>query len=436
VSSSALTFSLLSTLLSASAADASVAAAPDPFDEVALAERLWRRSPELAAARDGLIDAEAGQAKARLLPNPTLNASWATIPLGERNPPDHPPGFWDVPNYNVSLGTLIELGKRGPRQRASDAVAAGAKQSLRDAHRLTFFALLEALSDQAASVARAAVLSKLAGDSAEGLRLQRARAERGDVAALEVDRLEVEHLRLLSSLSEAEAAREAAVSACSHLLGGACPRFANDNEARRYLARAAEPLAVPADAVSRRPDVAALAAREAEADAAATLAARQKIPDPTVSVGYQRDQFVVSGNQANSLNVAVSVPLPVFDHGQAEAARARRLKETAVLARASLSEGARAELDLARQRLTLLAGRAAGLDRDAIPRAQNVVERMDAAARRGGAALQDVLLARRALEELRLDRVDVELERFKATVDLRRAAGLVPGPDNVDRGNR
>ena len=66
------------------------------------------------------------------------------------------------------------------------------------------------------------------------------------------------------------------------------------------------------------------------------------------------------------------------------------------------------------------------LDSEAIPRAQGVAERMDAAARRGGAALQDVLLARRALEELQLDRVAVAAERFRAVVDLRRAAGLLP----------
>jgi len=60
--------------------------------------------------------------------------------------------------------------------------------------------------------------------------------------------------------------------------------------------------------------------------------------------------------------------------------------------------------------------------------ARTTAERVEAAARRGGAALQDVLLARRAMEELQLDRVDVAGETFAARLDIRRAAGTVPDP--------
>ncbi|HET6279963.1 MAG TPA: TolC family protein [Polyangia bacterium] len=395
----------------------------DPFDELGLARALWQRSAELAAGREQLIEADANRRRAYLVPNPTLTGSWATIPINRRNPPEI--GFWQVPNYNVQIAELLEIGKRAPRQRAAEAAAMRARHELADIYRQAFFTMLEMLSDQAEAVIRGAVLQRLVGDSAEGLRLQRARAQRGDVAGLDVDRLEVEHLRLQSSVAEAASVREAAIARCTQLLGLPCPRFGNDADAQRFLSRADLPTPTP-EVLDQRPDIQALADREAQANAEHQLATRQKIPDPTLSLGYQRDQFVAAGNQGNSVNVAVSIPLPMFDRGQVAAARADRARELATSTRMTLLANAAAVVDLARKRIVILMQRASTLDAEAIPRARGVFERMEAAARRGGAALQDVLLARRALEELQLDRVTIAAERFRAIVDGRRAAGLLP----------
>ncbi|MES1207532.1 MAG: hypothetical protein ABUS79_16475, partial [Pseudomonadota bacterium] len=81
-----------------------------------------------------------------------------------------------------------------------------------------------------------------------------------------------------------------------------------------------------------------------------------------------------------------------------------------------------------RRRVAILGERARRLDEQAIPMARTTAERLEAAARRGGAALQDVLLARRAMEELQLDRVDVAGEAFAANMEIRRAVGTVPEP--------
>src|SRR6185295_1745860 len=168
--------------------------------------------------------------------------------------------------------------------------------------------------------------------------------------------------------------------------------------------------------------------REAQADAERVLAERRTIPDPVVGRGYQHDQFVAAGNQANSLNVAVTIPLPVFDRGQVDAARARRVRETAEAARRTLSAGAADAVTVGGRRIALLGEQARALAEEAIPRARDVAQRMEAAARRGGAALPDVLLARRALEELQLDLVAASAERLRAILEVRRAAGLLPAP--------
>jgi cobalt-zinc-cadmium efflux system outer membrane protein len=397
---------------------------PDPFVEQTIAQTLWQHSPELTQARLGLVEGEANRDRSHLLPNPTLGATWSTIPLGERNPPGQP--FWSVPNYGIQLGSTFEIGKRGPRQRAAEAGLQAARLDLEDSFRQAFFAVMETLAGQAEAAARVAVLQRLVADGDESLRLQRARADHGDVAELEVDRLEVEHLRLLSQVQEAMGVRDAAAAACGQLLGVPCPRFRDEAEARRFLAQAETARAPAPDQIDNRADLRALSAREQAAEAERVLASRRTIPDPAINVGYTRDQFVASGNQANSVNLAVSIPLPVFDHGQVDEARARRTREMAVSARATLSASARESLRIGQGRLETLARRAGVLDKDAVPRAQAVLDRTEAAARRGGVSLQEVLLARRALEELQLDRVEVAAEHFRALLDVRRAAGPPP----------
>jgi cobalt-zinc-cadmium efflux system outer membrane protein len=421
---------LLATLASATPSDPPAVSRSLAPTEDELAQLVWKRSPVLVQVRQSLIEGEANRDRSHLLPNPTLTGTWATIPIGERNPPEI--GFWKVPNYTAQLGTVVELGKRGPRQRAAHAGAQAAELELEDVYRQTFFAVLETMAAQAEAVARLSVLERLVADATESLRLQRARADRGDVAPLEVDRLDVEHLRLLSQVQEAAGVRDSALGQCAALLGSPCPRFADETAARTFLARA-EGAAVPAAGqaqrlATERSDIRALGYRRTEAEEARTLAERHAIPDPSLTVGYTNDRFVAAGNQSQSLNLSLSIPLPVFDRGQADAKRARRVADAVSAAQATLVASAEESARLAGDRMGLLGKRAHALDQDAVPRAKAVLDRTESAARRGGVALQDVLLARRALEELQLDRVEVAAEQFRALLDLRRVAGPPPPP--------
>jgi cobalt-zinc-cadmium efflux system outer membrane protein len=419
--------------------------AADPFDENQLAAAVWQLAPDVLGARRDLIDVEAVRDRSHLLPNPSLTATWGTIPLGHRTG-DPVPGFWDVPSYTVGLSQLIELGKRGPRQRAADAARAVSQFSVLDAYLRTFFAVLETLSDQAAAFARRAVLERLVADSRESLRLQGARADKGDLAPLEVDRLEVDHSRLLSSMREAEAASEGAAIACGNLLGARCPRFAGEDKAWGFLLARSVPLndstdvdepsaqashtndSFDAAAVKARPDLQALRAEHERLSAELTLAARQAIPDPVASVGVTHDQFIAAGNQSNSVNLSLTIPVPAFDRGQTEAERARRrLAINETIQQGLIASVSRGIADQRRQ-LQMLAARAHLLGEQAVPRARGVVERTEEAFRRGGMGFPDVLLARRAFEELQLDRIEVATAIHRAGLNLRRLMAAVPWP--------
>src|SRR5262249_50234389 len=95
--------------------------AGDYSDPAKLVGLLWDRSQDVLEARRAAATAASEVTRAQKLPNPTLDFSWGTIPIGRTNPPDLEDPIGNVPNYNVGLSELIEFAKRGPRQAASAA---------------------------------------------------------------------------------------------------------------------------------------------------------------------------------------------------------------------------------------------------------------------------------------------------------------------------
>lgn len=406
---------------------AALGPAPATLDERQLAAALWRSAPEVLAARRASIDATAERDRAHLLPNPAATASWGSVPLGK---PVGDGGFFGTQYYQIGVGQFFEIGKRGPRQQAAEAGRVSSATIVREVWREAYFELLGTLADQANAAARAGVLERLVATGTDTLRLQRARAEHGDVAALDVDRLEVDHLRLMSSLDDARADQAGALAPCSRLLGGPCPSFSGEQDAVAFIDAFVKVTLDGTDddaAVEARPDLQALRAERKRLEAEVILAERRTLPDPTVSLAYTQDRL--PGNQPSSLLFSVSVPLPVFDRGQVDAARARAQIAAVDQAIAALRAGAKSAVAATRRQLAHLAQRARTLDERAVPEAQRVAAATEAAARQGGVSLQDVLLARRALLELELDRAGVATSRFRAALDLRRALGAMPPGD-------
>src|SRR5205809_862269 len=94
-------------------------------DPAQLAAWLRDRDPMLESARRKVeAAAELGE-QTHVLPNPQLQAAVGGIVIGSTNPSiDSTTGKPLTPgqtmNYQVGVGELIELGKRGPRQNAAD----------------------------------------------------------------------------------------------------------------------------------------------------------------------------------------------------------------------------------------------------------------------------------------------------------------------------
>jgi cobalt-zinc-cadmium efflux system outer membrane protein len=426
-------------LVGASGRAGAQAAAPltprDYSDDGHLAERLWVRSREVIDARESVGLAAAEVTRAGKYPNPRIDFTWGTIPIGPTTPPDLQDPIGNIPNYNVGLSELIEVAKRGPRQAATAAELEAARAAALSTLGTQFFAVLDAIGRIAEQQVRGTVIDGQVRASGRLLDLDRARAGKGEIAAIDVERSAVEQARWVAARAAARAALERARADCAALLATDCPPFASGKAARQFLrARAGDDLPVgwSAEVERQRPDLAALDAALSAARERARLARRETIPDVTLRFGYTYDTFVVAGNQRQSFNLGVELPLPVLDQGQADLAAAAATIARVADTRASLAGSARLALESATRERQLVAQRIEHLTA-ALAKARTLRDSMEGAARVGGASQVDVLLARRTYQELLLDRTDLDAEAYAAALKVRQAAAVFPRPEGASR---
>jgi cobalt-zinc-cadmium efflux system outer membrane protein len=274
-------------------------------DASQLATVVWQQAPELAEARIRLARAVAEQGKAERLPNPGLDLSVNTLPIGPLNPEGLKDPFLNVPNVAVGLSWLVELGKRGPRQEATSEAARAAALEALDQVRRKALELEDVIGDVAAAQVRVSALASLADDARRLAALQDARAQKGDTAELDADRARLELEGTLTAQGEAAEQLAAALRECADVVGAPCVPFEALAQANHWLDHRCT---ASEASLTGRPDLEALEANVKAARAAERLARASAIPDPLLRVGYVRDQFVISGNQQNSLFVGVSLP--------------------------------------------------------------------------------------------------------------------------------
>jgi cobalt-zinc-cadmium efflux system outer membrane protein len=416
------------------------AAAPDPDaaaldyrDETSLVTRLWAKNPDVLEARTAASAAAAELMRARTLPNPTLDAAWGTIPVGATNPKDLKDPLTNVPNYTFGLSELIEIAKRGPREAAAVHAYERAQESAQGKLADKTFELLRSVGHIAQAQIRTATMEKLVTAANDLLGLDRARGSKGDVALVDVDRMEVEATRLSASRAAAESALNAAQNDCAQLLAEPCPTFASGEDARHFLeagAAASLPATWTEEIEERRHDVRSLSAAIDAADEKEVLGHRKAVPDVTVRVGYTYDTFVESGNQRNSLGLGVQIPLPVLDHGQADVLEAHSEKSQLAAERRALLRSAQLEFESAVREREIVRSRTKQLD-TALTTARSVRATIEKTVGSGGASMADVLIARRSYQEILLDRDDLDGDAYEAALRVRQAGGLLPLPAEV-----
>lgn len=386
----------------------------------ALGGWLMRRSHEVAAAKALLDQARAGSHASRLLPNPVVDFTVSNYPLGTSTPPGL--GLNRTLIYSAGVSELVELGKRGPRAEAADLRADAAAKRVD-------VALADRIADARAALAGAIYTGARRQTLDESLTAAQAsadvakgRLEHQALAGVDYDRLLLDLASLEVDAARARADADAASSACASVLLAPCDLSgASLNELDGAVP---VPSALPADLLERRSDVAALRLEGQAAQRDATLASRRAIPDVTLRLGYVHDDFTVSGDNANTLGLTLTFPIPASDRGQhdqaAALARARELEQNAQ----GIVASARGDLAGLAARRASLEGTLRSLERDVVPRATTVLAASEKGLREGQLDMTDLLLARRQAIAVRLQVLDIRFELFTVKNAIRRALGL------------
>lgn len=363
--------------------------------------------------------AEARQS--RLFDNPVLDAAVGTIPVGPANPPDLPAPLQNIPNYAVGVSLHPDLARRSARIDRAGHLLRAADFQLSHAVRIQALGLLRKLGELAVATLRLTADQRLVIQARASLGLARDRVRTGFGPPLDGDRAEIELLRLEQQVAADQGDTLAAQAACADYVGVRCAPFSDENEARRFLSRWIQQERV--FDLQARPDLRALAAQHDSAIAEAQLARSQRIPDPTLRLGYMYDTFVVSGNQQHSLNVALSLPLPFSDHGQAsEQAAQARVHRYAEQRRLSLA-ASEARSQALQSALQLQAQRLFSLQQQVVPRGQAILRDVRRAFEARAVPLTDLNQAQRALDELLLQEATALGDVFRLSVDLLELGG-------------
>ncbi|HEV3345987.1 MAG TPA: TolC family protein [Methylomirabilota bacterium] len=351
-------------------------------DAVALAARA---NPVLRAKQFEFQAVGANEITAGLRPNPT--ATYLAEQFGG--------GSAALVQHTFSIGQPIELG--GKRQRRLESARAATRVSgheFEDVRRQVVFQVKKAFTDALVARQELGLVEENVRSLDDLERIQRFRAERGDISELELLRVEVQRFALDRDAADA---RQALRMARIALRAATDPtQVPEDFEVVGALAdRDVAPAAVDLyrRALDRRPDLRAAEAARAKARADVGLARANAWWDVTPQVEYQRI------GPDNTIGFGISVPIKIFDRNQGEIARTRAETQRVDAAREAMAvqilaevDGALASLRTERQTLDLL--------RDVyLPKARRARDTVEFAYRRGGVSLLDYLDAQRTYRD-------------------------------------
>jgi cobalt-zinc-cadmium efflux system outer membrane protein len=381
---------------------------------------LQSQNPDALAARLQIAQAEAERLTARLYTNPTLSVDTDDIALGRTTPPGLSLGQTIGASARIDQ-PLVLWGKRRLRIESAEAGIAGAKEQERDTLRQLRSAVKDAfygaLHDERLLVFTSANRERYGKIVA----LNERRFHSGDISEVEFRKIELENLK---RLTEEEDSRRTLVER-QQLLG----RLIGDGQPVQAAGSLTAPDVDVSDvqalnqAMGNRPDLVALQHARDQAELALTLARRERYPDVTIGADYVHSQFVISGDNRNSVGFGFSVPLPLLNQNQGEIAKAE----------VGLRQ---ADTDLRRLRLDI-----AQEVHDAVERYQSarrlwrtyeggylenakvVVEAAETAYRAGGASLLEFLDAERTYAATQTDYVDTIFAVRSGLIALEKAVG-------------
>lgn len=285
-------------------------------------EQFQLNNTTLLASKLNIDELKAQEITAHLRPNPdfTLTAD------GTQISPSH--GVWQP-----FAGTFVSPGvsylferrnKRGLRYEAArQGTAIGAAQSS-DTERTLLFNLRTAF----VGTLQAKAVLRLARDNLEYydkiLKVSRDRFQAGDIARIDLDRLELQRLQYESDLQNAEVNLRTTKINLLALLDDRRPVDSFDVDGAFDFRDDLLPLDdYRKEALDARPDLRAALLTVKQAETNYKLAEADGSTDPTVGVWFTHNGSFNNPDALNTIGASVSIPLRIFDRNQGEKLRTK-----------------------------------------------------------------------------------------------------------------
>jgi cobalt-zinc-cadmium efflux system outer membrane protein len=268
---------------------------------------------QLVAARYDIDTADAEKLTARLRPNPELDISFEDLPVNLRGP------FITEQTYNYGISQTFELG--GKRSKRIDAANANADLA-RGQFEMAVWQLTNDLKRKFYTVVLAQSLLNLARENQktfdETIKFTSELVQVGEIAGLDLKRLEVEKLKFDTDVANSERDYQVALRDLRVTLGGDYQTMdIAVNGALDYQPYVFSLADLRDKSLGARPDLKAARLSERAADASIRLPNAQRIPNVNLGAGVAQ---VPSGTSTYTFGVGIS--LPIHDRNQGERAKA------------------------------------------------------------------------------------------------------------------
>jgi len=339
--------------------------------------------PQLAEAR-ALVEAAAGRSlQAAAFPNPEAIVGAQQLPLqsGALNQREYVAGVAQPIPLGGRLGKAREAG-----QLEREVRVRGLEVTRRDLRKRVHSAFATALYQERAFQTQSQI-----GQSIEKVvAITKARVDAGDVVPEDLARVEMELARAKVEIQRSQSLREQAMFGLAAAIGDASlsvKSLAGSLDAA-FEIPTLESLAAK---LSVQPEIQLSAANQRAGNARIDLAKAERIPDVKVEALYHR----LEATKENTIDLGLSIPLPVFNRNQGRL-REARAEAVAAHARSRMTEN---ELNLRlRESYAQLTGALAtsrAFQAEILPRAETVLKSAESRYAAGDTSLAEVLPVRR-----------------------------------------
>lgn len=385
-------------------------------------ENFRLNNTSLMAAKLNIDELKAEEVTAHLRPNPELTVSAD----GTQIAPSH--GVWQpFAGTFVSPGVSYLFERRNKRslrfQAAKQGTAIGAAQAA-DSERTLLFNLRTAF----VGILQAKAVVKVAQDNLEYydhiLKISRDRYEVGDIAQIDLDRLELQRLQYESDLQNALVNLRTAKINLLALLDDRRPVDSFDVDGtfdfREDLLSMDD---YRKDALDNRPDLKAAALTFEQAKTNHSLAEADGSVDPTIGVWFTHNGSFNNPDALNTIGASVSIPLRIFDHNQGEKLRTKIDIDRSEKLRQGTETQVYADVDGAYATVASNIAILKPYKQKYLAQAVRVRDTVQFSYQHGGAALLDFLNAQNECRAVQLSYVNLVGAYLTAAAQLNQAVG-------------